>query len=113
MIRVLDLPGLLSALEPVFDHRVAHSEWGVAGNGTDYALRLASDEGAATLRLAGQRVRLVDERAEADDEAYVPLSVLNPLVTGIEPRRELLTQQGVLATVPNHRLSPALVRLQT
>jgi predicted N-acetyltransferase YhbS len=97
MIRVLDLPTLLGALEPVFTQRVAHSERGTTGNGgASYVLRLTSDEGAATLHVADGRVRVGDERAEADDEAYVPLAVFNPLVTGFQPRAELLAQPGVV-----------------
>jgi len=97
MIRVLDLPALLGALEPVFARRLAHSEWGIAGDeGAGYVLRLTSDEGAATLHLAKGSVGVGDERAEADDEAYVPLAVLNPLVTGFQPRLELLAQPDVV-----------------
>ena len=97
MIRVLDLPAVLGALEPAFARRMAHSEWGTIGDGgASYVLRLTSDEGAATLRLAGGSVRVGDERAGADDEAHVPLAVLNPLVTGFRPRAELLAQPGVV-----------------
>jgi len=97
MIRVLDLPALLGSLEPVFERRAGQSEWGATGSGgANYVLRLASDEGAATLQLAEGRVRIGDERAVADDEAHVPLAVLNPLVTGFQPRRELLSQPGVV-----------------
>jgi hypothetical protein len=97
MIRVLNLPALLGVLEPVLHRRLAHSEWATTGDlEAGYVLRLASDEGAATLHLAGRTVRVADERAEADDEVYVPLAVLNPLVSGFRPRAELLAQPGVV-----------------
>jgi hypothetical protein len=90
MIRVLDLPALLAVLEPEFARRLAHSEWGATRDGgVDYTLRLISDEGAAAVRLSGGCVHVEDERTEADDESYIPLAVLNPFVTGFQPRSEL------------------------
>ena len=91
MIRVLDPPALLSALEPLLQERIAHSEW----QGADYVLRLVSDEGAATLHLARGKVHVRDQGDAADEEVHIPLAVLNPLVTGFQPRPELLAKPGV------------------
>jgi hypothetical protein len=57
--------------------------------------RLASEEATVSLRLAGGTVHVANGGATADDEAFLPLAILNPLVTGFPPRAELLAQPGV------------------
>ncbi len=102
-VRVLDLPGLFDCLREEFDRRLGHSE--LHSHSGMLAVRTDSGE-AATLALRGGLVSGVMARAVVGAPLLeLPLAQLNPLVTGLRPLDEILSQPGVSLAAGARRLA--------
>lgn len=89
MVRVLDLPGLLHAMRPELERRIATSEF--VCKRAD--IRLESPVGRATIAVDSGRIEIGDIRAASS--ITLPFHALGPLIAGYQPIAELLGAPGV------------------
>lgn len=89
MVRVLDLPALLQAIQPELERRVATSEF--SARRAD--IRIESPVGRTTVRVDHGRVIVDDARSASS--VTLPFHALGPLVAGYQPIDALLGQPGV------------------
>lgn len=89
MVRLLDLPSFLQAIQPELERRVATSEF--ATKRAD--IRIETPVGRATVRVEQGRVTIDDTRTASS--ITLPFHALGPLVAGYQPISELVGQPGV------------------
>lgn len=89
MVRLLDLPSFLQAIQPELEQRVATSEFA----GRRVGIRVETPVGRATVRVEHGEV-VIDETRSASS-VTLPFHALGPLITGYQPITELLGQPGV------------------
>lgn len=89
MVRVIDTPALLRALQPELERRVRRSEW-VARRS---AVRIETPAGRATVRLDHGVIAIDDGRA--GNAITLPFHALGPLISGYQSIVELQAATGV------------------
>lgn len=89
MVRLLDLPSFLQAIQPELERRVATSE--LVARRAD--LCIETPVGRATVRVEHGAVTIDETRTASS--VTLPFHALGPLITGYQPISELLGQPGV------------------
>ncbi len=89
MVRVLDFPALLRAIEPELRRRVSHSEW-MCRQGE---VRIETPVGRATVRVSHGDIAIDDRRVT--HAITLPFHALGPLVTGYQGIEDLQAMTGV------------------
>jgi predicted N-acetyltransferase YhbS len=89
MVRLLDLPSFLQAIQPELERRVAASEF-VAKRAD---IRIETPVGRATVRLDHGQVAIDETRSASS--ITLPFHALGPLIAGYQPIDELLGLPGV------------------
>jgi len=91
MARVLNLASFLTKMEKEFEYRLRHSEF----HNRECTLKISSEEATVFLDNNRGRVTVSIENSESDYQLDIPISYLNPLVTGYRDIRELANKSDV------------------
>ncbi len=91
MARVLNLFSLLTKMEKEFECRLYYSEF----HDLECTLKISSDEGFAVLNINHGQVSVSKDSVKGDYRLNIPLTCLNPLVTGYKDIRELVKNPHV------------------
>jgi len=86
MARVLNLVSLLTKMEKEFERRLCHSEL----HDLECTLKISTDEGSAVLNITHGQVNVCPDEMKCEVQLDIPLSSLNPLVTGFKGIKELI-----------------------
>jgi len=85
MARVMNLLSLLTKMEKEFKRRLHYSEL----HEVECTLKISSDDESAVIIIDHGRVSITTENIKGDCELDIPLSCLNPLITGYKDIKEL------------------------
>jgi predicted acetyltransferase len=91
MVRLLNLVTLMTKMEKEFERRLNRSEL----YDQECTLRISSEEGFAFLDINRGCVSVSSKRMKSDYQLDIPLSCLNPLVTGYKDIDELVKNPNV------------------
>ena len=91
MARILNLISLLFKMEKEFERRLNHSEF----QNRQCSLTISSEEESASLDINRGRVSVIAENLKSEYQLDIPLSSLNPLVTGYKDISELVKNPNV------------------
>jgi len=91
MARVLNLVSLLTKMEKEFERRLYHSEF----HDLERTLKISSEGESAVLDIDHGRVSVVTDNIKGDYQLFIPLTCLNPLITGFKGIMELVKNPSV------------------
>ena len=91
MVRILNLISLLFKMEKEFERRLNYSEF----QDRQCSLKISSEEESASLDINRGRVSVIAENLKSEYQLDIPLSSLNPLVTGYKDISELVKNSNV------------------
>ncbi len=91
MARLLNLVPLLTKMEKEFERRLHYSEF----YDQECTLKILSEEGLAVLNINNGQVSVSADNVKSDYQLDIPLSCLNPLITGYKGISELVKNPNV------------------
>jgi len=105
MARVMNLVSLLTKMEKEFERRLHHSEF----HELECTLKISSEDEFAVLNIDHGRVSITTDNIKGDCQLNIPLSYLNPLITGYKDIKELV--KNPLVTVSGGRETIRLIEV--